>query len=328
MPTNLPPEYFEAERKFRAAESTSAKIECLENLISTIPKHKGTDHLRANLRRKLSKLKAEKHQKKSVSRHDSEYHIEHEGAARVVVVGPANTGKSSLLAKFTHATPKVSEFPFSTWGPTPGMMQLLDTQIQLIDTPPLAEDTVKPELFDLIRTADLVLLVIDLQAQSLRQFEESLAILAKHKIYSDQQKKPESEIASPSYMPFLIVANKCDTVRLDEDFAVFTELIGSTWSIVPLSLTTLRHQETFFKICFNNLQLIRIYSKPPGKEPDLTQPYVLKRGATLADFAAKVHRDFIEQLKNARVWGTKVFEGQLVSRDYILEDGDVVELHI
>ena len=116
MPTNLPPEYFEADRKFREAESTSAKISTLEELLTTIPKHKGTDKLRAELRRKLSKLKVEKQKKKSTSKHESEYHIEKEGAGRVSIIGSPNVGKSSLLASLTHATPKVSDSPFTTWG--------------------------------------------------------------------------------------------------------------------------------------------------------------------------------------------------------------------
>ena len=122
MPTNLPPDYFEAERRFRSAESVATKIECLEEMISKVPKHKGTDHLRADLRRKLSKLNTEQHKKKSVGRHISDYHIPKEGVARLIVVGRPNVGKSSLLAALTHATPSISASPYSTWAPTPGML--------------------------------------------------------------------------------------------------------------------------------------------------------------------------------------------------------------
>lgn len=182
MPTNLPPEYFRAEQNFREAESASAKIVALEEMMSTIPKHKGTDKLRAELRRKISKLKIEQQKKKGAGRHESEFHIEKEGAGRVVLVGSANVGKSSILAALTHATPVISEAPYSTWTPLPGMMMIEDFQVQLIDTPPLSKEHAKPELFDLIRSADLILIVVDLQATPFQQLEDSLKLLNEHKI--------------------------------------------------------------------------------------------------------------------------------------------------
>ena len=182
MPTNLPPEYFAADRKFREAESVSAKIAALEEMMSTIPKHKGTDKLRADLRRKISKLKSEKQKKKGATKHESEYHIEKEGAGRIVIVGQPNVGKSSILAHLTHATPKISESPFTTWQPLPGMIPIEDIQVQLIDTPPLNKEHTEPELFDLLRTADLILIVVDLKATPFQQLEDSLELLKDHKI--------------------------------------------------------------------------------------------------------------------------------------------------
>ena len=164
MPTNLPPEYYRADQAFRDAESIPAKIAALEEMMSTIPKHKGTDKLRAELRRKLSKLRVDQQKKKGASKHESEFHIEKEGAGRVILVGSANVGKSSILGALTHATPIISEAPFSTWTPLPGMMMIDDIQVQLIDTPPLTKEQSQPELFDLFRSADLILIVLDLQA--------------------------------------------------------------------------------------------------------------------------------------------------------------------
>jgi ribosome-interacting GTPase 1 len=49
----------------------------------------------------------------------------------------------------------------------------------------------------------------------------------------------------------------------------------------------------------------------------------------MEDFAGKVHKDFKDNLKSARIWGASAdFEGQMVSRDHVLEDEDVVELQI
>ena len=162
MPTNLPPEYFRAEQAFREAESTAAKVAALEEMMSTIPKHKGTDKLRAELRRKISKLKEDQQKKKGAGKHESEFHIEKEGAGRAVLIGFENVGKSSIVAALTHATPKISEAPFTTWLPLPGMLEIEDIQVQLIDTPPLSKEHSQPELFDLIRSSDLILIVIDI----------------------------------------------------------------------------------------------------------------------------------------------------------------------
>ena len=151
MPTNLPPEYFNAEERYRAAETPDEKIRTLEELISTIPKHKGTDKLRADLRRKLSKFKASAETRKGAGKRESVYNIDREGAGQVAVVGFANTGKSSLVAGLTNASPEVAEFPFTTWIPTPGMLLIDNVQVQLIDTPPLNRDFVEPELMDLLR---------------------------------------------------------------------------------------------------------------------------------------------------------------------------------
>ena len=168
MPTNLPPEYFEAEERFREAESEEEKIRCLEELLTTVPKHKGTDKLRADLRRRLSRLKTNIESQKKAGKHRSVYHVEKEGPGRVVVVGAPNVGKSALIAALTHATPKVSAYPFTTWTPTPGMMPVHDIQIQLIDTPALSREHVEPELFGLIKTADMLLLAVDLQGHPIQ----------------------------------------------------------------------------------------------------------------------------------------------------------------
>jgi ribosome-interacting GTPase 1 len=182
MPTNLPPEYFEVEERYRAASTVPEKIEALQDLLSTIPKHKGTDRLRADLRRKLSKLKEGARGRKGAARHESAYSIDREGAGQVVVIGHANVGKSALVRALTNAEPEVAEYPFSTRKPTPGMMQVEDVQVQLIDTPPLNRDFVESEMMDLIRRSDMILLLVDLHADPFLQLEESAALLERYHI--------------------------------------------------------------------------------------------------------------------------------------------------
>ncbi|MDX1663873.1 MAG: TGS domain-containing protein [Candidatus Promineifilaceae bacterium] len=330
MPTNLPAEYYDAEERFKAAATPEERVARLEDMLSTIPKHKGTDHLRADLRRKLSRLKEEAARpQKGAARQISPFHIEREGAGQVALLGPPNSGKSSLLVALTNAEPEVAPFPFTTWTPTPGMMAVEDIQVQLVDLPPLSEEYVEPQMLDLVRRADLVLLVLDIQGYPIQELEDTLDLLAQNRIAPvDYRPRYAEEARPPLFVPLLVVVNKVDDELWDEEFSVLCELLPGELPILPLSAQSGRGVEAFKWTLFDRLEIMRVYSKPPRQEPDLSRPFVLPRGATVEQFAAKVHRDFAEQLKTARVWGTGVYDGQPVGRDHALHDGDVVELHI
>jgi len=326
MPTNLPPEYHHVETQYKAAESESEKIRLLEELISTVPKHKGTDKLRADLRRRLSKLKNAAQSKKSGSKHESAFHVDKEGAGQVAVVGHANTGKSLLVSSLTHADPDVEEYPFSTWVPTPGMMSTGGIQIELIDTPPLNRDYVEHELIDLIRRSDLILVLVDVLAFPIKQLEETVQFLEEHRIIAAHRKHETEDQIRNTFVPFIVGVTKVDDESAMEEFSVFEELFGDEWDLLPISLSTRKNLDSLQNSIIQTLGLMRVYSKPPGKPPDMTAPFVLKIGSTVDDFAVQVHRDIMENLKTARVWGTGVFDGQQVSRDHILHEGDIVEL--
>ena len=328
MPTNLPAEYYEVEERYKAAESPAERVRLLEELISTVPKHKGTDKLRAEMRRRLSKLKTSAQAKSKVSRYESIYHINKEGAGQVVIIGAANTGKSALVAALTNASPEVAAYPFTTHSPVPGMLIFDNVPIQLIDTPPLDRDYLEPELFDLIRRADIVLLLLDLQTYPDEQFHNSMAVLREHGIVPRRLKGQIEATGHLIYIPFMIVANKSDDDESDELFFIFCELLEEDWACLPISATTGRHLEQLQMAIYENLNIIRVYSKPPGQEADLSTPFVLKKGSTIEEFAGKVHKDFVNNLKASRVWGSTVFEGQMVGRDYVLAEGDVIELRI
>lgn len=328
MPTNLPPNYFKVEKQYRAAKSTAEKIAYLQEMLSIIPKHKGTDKLRGDLRRRLSKLRTAPQSRKGVSKRDSAFRVDREGAGQVMVVGPTNVGKSALVVTLTNATPEVAESPFTTWKPTPGMMLVEDIQIQLVDTPPLNRDYLESELLDLIRRSDLILLVVDLQADPIQQLEDTIALLQEHRIVPDHMKDRFTEQRRLTVVPMLVLVNKNDDEDTDEDFEIFRELHEDELPLLPVSATTGRNLTQLKQAVFERLDIIRVYSKAPGKEPDLSAPFILKKGDTIAEFAGKVHQDFLKKLKTVRVWGSAAYEGQMVSRDYVLHDGDVVELRI
>jgi hypothetical protein len=326
MPTNLPPEYFKIEERFREAQTADEKIALLEQLMSVVPKHKGTDHLRADLRRRLSKLRTSGGGQKGGSRQLSAYAIDREGAGQVVLFGPPNTGKSALLAAVSNAKPEVAEFPFSTWEPTPGMMVVENVQIQLIDLPPLNPDFVEMQMINLIRHTDVLAITADLQAFPIEQIEDSLRFLADYRIAPIGHHEASETEAPWTLLPTIIIANKADRDEDAEDVAVLRELLDLDLPIVGVSAKTGRGLEALGWALFDILRIIRVYSKPPGQQVDHSAPFVCKRGTTVEEFAAKVHRDIAANLKSARVWGSALHDGQMVARDHVLQDEDIVEL--
>ncbi|MBW1997829.1 MAG: TGS domain-containing protein [Deltaproteobacteria bacterium] len=328
MPANLPPQYFEAEKRYREATTPQEKVEALEEMLMIMPKHKGTDKLRADLRRRISKVKTQAQQKKGPAKRDAVYSVEREGATQVILVGPPNTGKSSLVAALTNASPEIADFPHSTWKPVPGMVQYENIQFQMVDTPPLSKEHNEPWLADLIRRGDLLAIMLDLHADPIGQLEDTLKILEGLRIFPEGRSIPDGLKKPPFIKKFLVLVNKMDREEDREDFEVFLELAETDLPCLGISSRTKFNLDVLLKKIYEAAGIIRVYTKAPGKDPDLGSPFVLPRDSTLEVLAGKVHKDFIEKLKYAKIWGKKVYDGQMVQRDYVLQDGDVVEMHI
>jgi len=325
MPANLTPEYMEAERRFKAAVTSEEKLAALEEMMATIPRHKGTEKMQADLKRRISKLRTEQ-ARKPVSRAGIIHRIDKEGAGQVALVGPPNGGKSMLVRQLTHAMPEVADYPFTTRVPLPGMMKFEDIQIQLVDLPPVHPDFPESWLYQIIRNADAAMLVTDLSDPDLLEdLETTLAQLAQAKVHLGGGEVPSVTgfLAKRS----LLVANKLDAGGALDSLDVLKDLYGAHFDILPISAETGQGLDELRRCAFSLLEVIRVYTKAPGKKLEMTAPYILKRGARLFDLAAHVHHDFLSQLKYARVWGHGKFEGQMVNRDYLLADKDVVELH-
>jgi small GTP-binding protein len=329
MPTNLPPDYFEAEQRYRSASTPEEKVACLEDMLTRIPKHKGTDKLRGDLRKKLSKLKSSLQTRKTTSRQESVFHIDREGAGQIVVVGPANVGKSMLVSTLTNAKPEVADYPFTTRKPTPGMMRYENVQFQLIDTPPTNREFIEPELIELIRRADLLLIVVDIRADPLAQLNSVADLLMEYRIIPEHLLQQEEEVErGVSTKLVLVLANKNDDEETDENFEIFKTLLEQDWPLLSISSKTGRNLDVLKRLIFEQMEIIRVYSKAPGREPDMQSPFILDRGCTVEEFAGKVHQDFYKNMKSARLWGSAEHDGIMVGRDYILHDGDIVELKI
>jgi len=320
MPANLPPQYFEAEKNFREAKSPAEKIVALEEMLAIMPKHKGTDHLRAELRSRIAKLTQQVGKKTGAQR--ASMVIEKEGAAQVAVIGLPNAGKSQLV---TNASPTVAEYPFTTYAASPGMMEFENIQIQLLDTPPLVPQSIEWWLPPMLRRADALLIMVDLSNPPLDQMEALMEQLGKMRI-GIGARKDEEEILS--WKKALVVGNKLDSTGASENYAALQNKYGEQ---VPISAISAKGKIGFEELklkVYQVLGLIRVYTKVPGQKPDFTDPIILERGSTLADAAEAVHKDFRAKLKYARLWGSGKHDGIMVKRDHILQDGDVIELHL
>ncbi len=328
MPANLTPQYLEAELKFKHAKTTPEKIKALEMMMAVIPKHKGTEKLRGQLKSRMAKLKEELQKRPAAARAEQAYNIKREGAAQVVLLGLPNSGKSSLLSQITNATSEVADYPFTTQKPVPGMMKFENLQIQLVDTPPIQLDHIEAGFPNLIRNADALLLLIDLTENPVFQMEILLEQLSEMRIRTIGKGPIPSLETGWVCLRGLLTANKCDVKNAMGAYQQVEERFRDTFPMLPISAKEGMNLDELKKEVYRFLDIVRVYTKVPGKEPDLSEPVVLKKGSTVDDVAFSVHKDFAANLRYARVWGSGKFDGQMVKRDYRVSEGDVIELHI
>jgi ribosome-interacting GTPase 1 len=325
MPANLTPQYLEAERNYRAAKTTQEKIAWLEEMLAVMPKHKGTDHLRADLRTKIANLSKSLDKKMATAR--TSMKIEKAGAAQIAVIGPPNTGKSQIVAAITNAKPTVAAYPYTTQTATPGMMHYENVQIQLIDTPPFGEQPPEWWLLNIIRRADAVLIVVDLSQDALTQADAMISVLKEKNIELGQAPASEDDEESvSSYKKTLIVANKADLDPEGRNYRDLQEMFGNTLPTIAVSAVS--NLDELKKRIFEMLNVIRVYTKTPGSKPDMTDPIVLETGSTLEMAAMEIHKSLAQRMKYARVWGSGKYDGVMVKRDHVLQDGDIIELHV
>jgi len=331
MPANLTPQYIEAEQKFREAKTPQEKIQFLEEMMATIPKHKGTEKMQAMLKTKMAKLKAAMQARPAATRHGPSFHVEKSGAGQVAVIGPPNSGKSRLIAALTGAEPEVGDYPYTTRSPSPYMMKFENIKVQLVDTPPVAPDDLEADVVELIKATDGVLLVLDLAEQETVSILENLLAKLKEKRVELQAENPESPPEPGRYQKkTLFIGTKQDSPLAAENLAFLEEYFGKKIAFSPVSAERGDGLDGLRKEIFLLLDIIRVYSKTPGKKADFNEPFALPKGSTVSEMARAVHKDFFEKLKYARIWrkGSLALQGQMVNRDFALEDEDIVELRI
>ncbi len=326
MPANLTPEYFKAEKWYRSAVTSDEKILALERMLAVMPKHKGTDHLKADLRRKLSKLKEGATQQKKSGGHVDIFHVPRSGAGQIALLGTPNCGKSSIVSAMTNAKVNVAEFPYATNGPVPGMVQFEDIQIQLVDMPPITADYVAPGQVGTYRNCDLVAIVTDLSADVKEQLDVCIDFLESRSLLIDGETPAYDDQGNALGKKALCICTKSDIARPDA-FEKAKKLCKYPFEFIEISAEAGTGLEQLSAKFFNLLGIIRIYAKPPGKPADMNEPFTLPVGSTVMDLANDIHRQLAEKLKFARIWGTGVYDGQNAQRSHVLNDKDIIELH-
>lgn len=327
MPANLTPEYHKADKWFKSATTDSERLLALEEMLRVIPKHKGTEHMRAELRRKLSRMKeAVSSPKKSGGKRIDIFHVPKSGSGQVVLIGTPNCGKSSLVGAMSNAKVNIADYPFSTTEPVPGMAYYEDVPIELVDMPPITADYAAPGQVGTYRNSDIILIVIDLTAPIAEQLEVSLNYLKSHRLLYDEQTPAIDANGNQLGKKALIAAAKTDDAQPDA-VSTLEKLRPNRIDIVQTSAII---DETLDKLAakiFELLDIVRVYAKKPGKQPDMKEPFTLARGSVVTDLAKVIHRELAQKLKSARAWGPAVHDGQNVHRTYELNDRDIIELH-
>ena len=331
MPANLTAQYLKAEEDYRRATSLEEELKCLQVMLQEIPKHKGTDHLQADLKSKMAKVKREMAAEKGAGKKKTRgLRIPRQGAGTAILLGGPNAGKSQLIASLTRATPEVAPYPFTTQTPAPAMMPFEDVSVQLIDTPPITADFIDSHLYGLIRAADLALWMVDLGSDDgIEQCQEALDRLKGSKTRLAAASYLDENDVGLSYTRTFLVPNKIDLPEAAGRLELLHELCPMDFTEYVISAAAGTGLEELRAAIYHSLDVIRVYSKlPTAKEPDRDRPFTLRRGGTLLDLAGLVHKDFLDGLKFARVWGEAVHDGTAVKGDYVLHDKDVVELHM
>lgn len=391
MPANLTAEAKKKWDEVAATRDSPEKLKLLQEFLALIPKHKGSEKLQKQTKRQIATLRRqleEKKQRKVATTGGPKFFFEKEGAAQIVILGPTKVGRSSLLASITNAKVEISDYPFTTREPVPGMFPFEDIQFQIIEAPPLMEgaadgQSLGTQILGLARNADGLILMVDASQDSRAQLSMILNELEKAKIAFQ---KPHARIdierkfrgaglrilllgrlincnlkdvetllrsyrildavvriqgdatlddvedaifEATAYRPAIVIINKIDSPRAEEELEKLAEFVNGQIRIVPISCKAKQGLESLGKELFNVLGIIRVYTKEFGSKKPSPKPFILKRGATIQDLAKQIHSDFYTRFSSARVWAKRLtFSPQKVGLSFALDDKDAVAIHV
>ncbi|MFH1443236.1 MAG: TGS domain-containing protein [Candidatus Micrarchaeota archaeon] len=293
---NAGPEYYAAEGRYHAARSREEKLAALQEMLKYVPKHKGSQSILMEIRKKISSLRDEERieKKKKAGQKGRGDFVKKQGAAQIVLMGFVNCGKTALFNRLCGIRHQSSEVAYETRAVEPGMMDYEKIPFQILDLPSI-NDQNKARLFALSRNADLTLVILD-PFSPIEMQAEFFADLVGKKMFVISKRNLVDLNAKPTFFFYDAFS--------DDDLSKLKRILR------------------------DNLELIRIYTKSHHGGIDREKPFVLVSGSTVSDIAKQIHKDMFQNLKYAKVWGSSRFPGQQVSGNYQLKDGDVVELHM
>ena len=325
MSANLPPQFYTVSAKLKEVKTSEEKISILEELLAIVPKHKGTEKVQRDIKTKIAKLRRQK--PKRAKREDL-YSIRKEGAGQIVIVGPANSGKSSLLNALTNANAKVAPYSFTTEIPQPAMMPYENILIQLVDTPPLIKSS-PPWLKGILKAADGFLAIFDLSPENLVEDIKNLQELLNNWGITDkkilflgnkvdlEESKENLKKIEPQYK--IKIISCLEKTGVDEVKTSSSPSPAKAGSVI----------EELKKEIFDLLEIVRVYTKSSNRSsPDFEHPFIFKKNSRLIELAGQIHRDFFFSFRYAKLFKRNLKKPQFVGKDYILQDEDIIEIHI
>ncbi len=299
MPANVSPHYQKAESIYIEAETKEQKIRALKKMISLAPSHKGGENLRANLKRRLAKLKYSQEKEEKRRRSGKKEGIRKTGDAQVSIIGMTNTGRSSLLSILTNAKPKIASYEFTTISPQIGTLLYEGFEIQLIEIPAITGNRYHDRAsLAISRDSDAIIIL----ATTKEELKRTLNELKEARI---EKKK-------------IIIMNKVD---LKIPLAI-------NMAFLSISCKTKKNIGELKKKIIKELGLIRVYTKDPKKKA-AERPIVFHGQATVGEVCQKVRKGFKDKFLFAKIWGESVkFPGQQVGIKHKVKDKDIVEIHL
>ena len=326
MSANLPPQFYTVSAKLKEVKTSEEKISILEELLAIVPKHKGTEKVQRDIKTKIAKLRKQK--PKRVKREDL-YFIKKEGAGQIVIVGPANSGKSSLLNALTNANAKVAPYSFTTEIPQPAMMPYENILIQLVDTPPLIKSS-PSWLKGILKAADGLLAIFDLSSdnnvagdvKNIQDLLSNWGITDKKILFlgnkADLKESRENlRKIEPQYK--IKIISCLERTGVDEVKTSSSPSPAKAGSVV----------EELKKEIFDLLEIVRVYTKSSNKSsPDFEHPFIFKKNSRLIELTSQIHHDFFFSFKYAKLFKRNFKKPLFVGKDYILQDEDIIEIHI
>jgi uncharacterized protein len=299
MPINAGYEYAEAEKKYFEAKTDEERVIALQGMLKAAPTHKGSEKFRGDIRLKIKKLREQIIKAKKAGKGKKGIK---KGELQAVLIGLTNSGKSSVLKSITNADPKIASYGFTTTEPEIGTLSYNGCNIQIIDTPPIAS-----EYFDngIVNSADTILIV----AEKIREIEEIQKII----------KNKSTKI--------IVIFNKIDLYDENTKRKISENLKSKKYNFVLISTYTKEGLEELKKRIFDSFNIIRIYTRQPGKKEDEV-PVIMKPDSTLEQVAEKILHGYSKKVKYAKVWGPSAkFLGQQIGLKHIVKDRDTIEFY-